>query len=295
MLKQSRSLNDFWALLELRGYEIRKNDKRKYVAIRPPNGKRFIRLKSLGEEYTPRELVNRLEADKDRVAENRKLFELLHHQRKNRKKYSVLSWIVIPHQRLTLRGIRALYWRYVYMLSKVRTRKAPRVVRGVMLDEIKKLERYTQQFYFLRNNRLNTRSEINLYEEALSNEIYVLTDRRKHLYADSRKPDADKSTIKEQTRQLTAELRELRKKQRTCKSILDNAPTMKERLNKANAEWQRIENPEKKESEVKENVGRIRSSGKSAAHGTRADRSGSKADGNRSRKPRVADNSGPEK
>ena len=295
MLKQSRSLNDFWALLELRGYEIRKNDKRKYVAIRPPNGKRFIRLKSLGEEYTPRELVNRLEADKDRVAENRKLFELLHHQRKNRKKYSVLSWIVIPHQRLTLRGIRALYWRYVYMLSKVRTRKAPRVVRSVMLDEIKKLERYTQQFYFLRNNRLNTRSEINLYEEALSNEIYVLTDRRKHLYADSRKPDADKSTIKEQTRQLTAELRELRKKQRTCKSILDNAPTMKERLKKANAEWQRIENPEKKESEVKENVGRIRSSGKSAAHGTRADRSGSKADGNRSRKPRVADNSGPEK
>lgn len=296
VLKQSRSLKEFWTLLELRGYEIKKNDKRKYVAIRPPNGKRFIRLKSLGEEYTPRELVKRLEADKDQVSENRKLFALLRHQRKNRKKYSVLSWTVIPHhQRLTLRGIRALYWRYVYMLSKVRTRKAPRVVRGVMLDEIKKLERYTQQFYFLRNNRLNTRTEINLYEEALSNEIYVLTDRRKHLYSDSRKPDADKSAIKEQTKQLTTELRELRKKQRTCKSILDNAPAMKERLERANAEWQRIEPSEKKESEVKENVGRIRSGGKSAAHGTRADRSGSKADGNRSRKPCTADNSGLEK
>ena len=69
VLKQSHSLNNFWELLRLRGYEIKFNEKRKYAAIRPPNGKRFIRMKSLGEEYTPRELVKRLEdADKIEVA-----------------------------------------------------------------------------------------------------------------------------------------------------------------------------------------------------------------------------------
>ena len=62
VLKQAHSLNNFWELLRLRGYEIKFNEKRKYAAIRPPNGKRFIRMKSLGEEYTPRELVKRLEA-----------------------------------------------------------------------------------------------------------------------------------------------------------------------------------------------------------------------------------------
>ena len=97
-------------------------------------------MKSLGEEYTPRELVKRLEAaDKSEVAANRRAFQQIYQQRKHRKKYYALPWTIIPHRRLTLRGIRALYWRYVYMLSKVRARKAPRAVRGVMLDELKKL------------------------------------------------------------------------------------------------------------------------------------------------------------
>ena len=48
VLKQAHSLNNFWELLRLRGYEIKFNEKRKYAAIRPPNGKRFIRMKSLG-------------------------------------------------------------------------------------------------------------------------------------------------------------------------------------------------------------------------------------------------------
>ena len=139
------------------------------------------------------------------------------------------------------------------MLSKVRTRKAPRAVRGVMLDELKKLERYSQQYYFLRDNRLNTKADVNLYEEALSNEIYVLTDRRKHLYAECRKPDADKQTLKAQTKGLTEELRVLRKKQRTCKTVLENAPAMEERLETANTEWQRIES---NNTEIKQNVGK---------------------------------------
>ena len=155
VLKQSHSLNIFWELLRLRGYEIKFNEKRKYAAIRPPNGKRFIRMKSLGEEYTPRELVKRLEAaDKSEVAANRRAFQQIYQQRKHRKKYYALPWTIIPHRRLTLRGIRALYWRYVYMLSKVRARKAPRAVRGVMLDELKKLERYSQPS-FLSTKGLN--------------------------------------------------------------------------------------------------------------------------------------------
>ena len=254
VLKQAHSLNNFWELLRLRGYEIKFNEKRKYAAIRPPNGKRFIRMKSLGEEYTPRELVKRLEAaDKSEVAANRRSFQQIYQQRKHRKKYYALPWTIIPHRRLMLRGIRALYWRYVYMLSKVRTRKAPRAVRGVMLDELKKLERYSQQYYFLRDNRLNTKADVNLYEQALSNEIYVLTDRRKHLYAECRKPDADKQTLKAQTKGLTEELRVLRKKQRTCKTVLENAPAMEERLETANTEWQRIES---NNTEIKQNVGK---------------------------------------
>lgn len=130
---------------------------------------------------------------------------------------------------------------------------------------------------------------MNLYEEALSNEIYVLTDRRKHLYAECRKPDADKQTLKAQTKGLTEELRVLRKKQRTCKTVLENAPAMEERLEAANTEWQRIERNEDEHSKkMKPNVGRSRSGGTSAAHGDHADRIRSQTRGNRSSKPRNA-------
>lgn len=274
IVKQAHSLNEFWALLELRGYQINANERRKYVTIRPPNGKRFIRLKSLGEEYTPKELMKRIEAERERVEQNRKEVRENFKQPKSRKKYYAVRWLFVPH-RLTLRGIRALYWRYVYMLSKVRTREAPRVVRGVMLDELKKLERYTQQYYFMRDNRLNTEADVNLYEEALSNEIYILTDRRKHLYAECRKPDVDTPVLKAQTKQITGELRMLRKKQRICKSVLDNVPAMRKRLEIANSEWARIEEKQLKykHKEVNHNVHRGRSSRESAAHGNYADRS----------------------
>ena len=116
------------------------------------------------------------------------------------------------------------------------------------------------------------------------------------LYAECRKPDADKQTLKAQTKGLTEELRVLRKKQRTCKTVLENAPAMEERLETANTEWQRIERNEDEHSkEVKPNVGRSRSGGTSAAHGDHADRIRSQTRGNRSSKPRNAADRGCEK
>lgn len=60
VLMQARTLDEFWNLLRKRGYDIRTNPNRKYVAIRPPNGKRYIRLKSLGDNYTPGRLSIRI-------------------------------------------------------------------------------------------------------------------------------------------------------------------------------------------------------------------------------------------
>ena len=68
IVSQARTLDEFWEMLRGRGYEIRLNERRKYVTIRHPNGERFIRLKSLGDEYTPRQLAARIEAQRGSVA-----------------------------------------------------------------------------------------------------------------------------------------------------------------------------------------------------------------------------------
>lgn len=70
ILAQARTMDDFWDMLRGRGYEIRLNEKRKYVTIRHPNGERFIRLKSLGEDYTPRQLATRIATQRGNVVRN---------------------------------------------------------------------------------------------------------------------------------------------------------------------------------------------------------------------------------
>lgn len=262
VLMQVRTLDEFWEHLRRRGYEIRVNPNRKYVAIRPPNGKRFIRLKSLGDAYTPKQLANRIAAGRGAVVENIRKIKVRRKQLETRKKYRPRNPFSIPRGRLTLRGIRALYWKYVYMLGKVRTRKAPRVVRGVMLDELRKLKRYTEQYYFLRDHNLNTKADITMYAQMLDGKITALTEERRAVYNESRKPDAAQGELQQASQKITEALRALRRERRICNAICGTAPEMRQRL----AEVQEIEQDMTKTG-VKQHESRERSGRSDAAYG----------------------------
>ena len=129
---------------------------------------------------------------------------------RQRKKYRVQPHTPAPRSRKKLRGFRALYWRYLYMLGKVKKRKAPRYVRGELMAELKKLNRYAAQYYFLRDNKLQTAKEVSMYADALANEVDILTDRRARLYADLRRPGAEEKQIRSMAGQITNTLRDLR-------------------------------------------------------------------------------------
>ena len=240
VIAQAHTLNEFWDMLRGRGYEIRLNERRKYVTIRHPNGERFIRLKSLGEEYTPRQLAARIEAQRGSVSQNIKRVHTQRQQLDRRKKYYAGPHTAAPQKRKKLHGFRALYWRYLYMLGKVKKRQAPRRVRGEMLEELKKLERYKKQYYFLRDNRLQTGKDVAMFKDALANEMDILVDRRARLYADRRKTGSDKTAIRAETKKITAELRGLRKEQRICDAIQTAAPEISARLGAASAEQKRV-------------------------------------------------------
>ena len=264
IVSQARTLDEFWEMLRGRGYEIRLNERRKYVTIRHPNGERFIRLKSLGDEYTPRQLAARIEAQRGSVAQNIRQARTQWKQLGQRKKYYAKPHTAAPKKRAKLRGFRALYFRYLYMLGKVHKRKAPRRVRGEMLDELKKLDRYAKQYYFLRDNRLQTSKDVEMFQDALVTEIDILTDRRARLYADRLMPDADRETIQGETKQLTTELQGLRRQQRMCTAIQRAAPVMKTRLAAVMAEQKHMES---KTMGGEQYESRKRSSRSGPAHG----------------------------
>jgi hypothetical protein len=58
----SESINELLKNLEEKGYETKRG---KHIAVRPANGERFIRFRSLGEEYTEDALKQRID-DKDK-------------------------------------------------------------------------------------------------------------------------------------------------------------------------------------------------------------------------------------
>ena len=58
----SVSLDDLFNKLKERGYEVKQG---KYIAVKSPNAERFVRLKTLGEAYIPKNLVQRI-ADRDK-------------------------------------------------------------------------------------------------------------------------------------------------------------------------------------------------------------------------------------
>ena len=267
LIGQARTMDEFWELLRSRGYEVRLNEKRKYVAMRPPNGSRFIRLKSLGEDYTPKRIAERIAAGRGQVLQNIEAIKAQRQQLERRKKYTPLPHSRAPKRRKKLRGFRALLFRYLYLLGKVKTRKAPRRVRGVMLDELRKLDRYKQQYYFLRDNHLHTKTDVETFAAATQNEMDILTGRRALLYAAGRKPNADREQLRSEVQQLTAKLREHRQRLRLCNAIQRAAPEISLRLQKAQAEQRQIEQKNKTRG-GKQYEHRERRSRPDAAHGT---------------------------
>ena len=64
LVYSSESVEDLLDKLKERGYEVKHG---KYIAVKAPNAERFVRLKSLGEDYLPKQLEKRI-AERDKFA-----------------------------------------------------------------------------------------------------------------------------------------------------------------------------------------------------------------------------------
>ena len=58
IIKASYTYKDFWRLLKQRGYDVKRDVK--YVALKPAYSQRYIRLKSLGENYSEESIQRRI-------------------------------------------------------------------------------------------------------------------------------------------------------------------------------------------------------------------------------------------
>lgn len=154
-IKESFNYGIFIANLEKRGYLIKDNPSRAYTALKPPFGTRFIRLNSLGEDYTKEKIIERLSRQKN-------------WQKKAEPERTKYYSRKLPQKRRKITGLQALYLRYVYLLKLNKKPKAK--LSRYLWEDLCKFERYKKEYEYLKTQNITT-------NEALQERIIYLKNR----------------------------------------------------------------------------------------------------------------------
>lgn len=234
-LVDSFTFESFLDGMRRRGYEVKYGAGIKHAAVRPPEGKRFFRLDSLGDGYTEADIRMRLMAS--RCGEIGKPVEQTIHPRH----YTVQRGTIWRTPRRP-RGFHALYLHYLCLLSTKKRRKLPPFQ---LRKELLKLQRYQVQFRFLQEYRVQNSGQLALLGEALQAELEAWTEKRRVLYG--RKRNGEEVT--EEIACINQELRRLRAELKTCARIEADIPHIREQV-RVGKEWQAKER-EKKHRESK--------------------------------------------
>lgn len=198
--------------LKRQGYEVKLG---KYIAVRPPGKERFVRLKTLGDNYTEEAIRQRIWAYEQTP---------LYHRppAPPKRRYKVQG----KPKKLT--GFRALYYHYLYLLGKLgKPRSSPRKSRYLM-NEIIKLDRYMEQFNLLWKYHIDTESQLHTLEEAIQADLDALTAQRTVLYRQKRK-DPDNETLLSEIESINRSIRGRRRELRICARIEADIPRIQQK------------------------------------------------------------------
>ena len=214
-IKESFNYGTFIANLEKRGYLIKDSPSRTYTALKPPFGARFIRLNSLGEEYTKEKIIARLSKQKSWQSKTET----------ERKKYYPRK---LPQKRRKITGLQALYLRYVYLLKLNRKPKAK--LSPYLWEDLCKFEKYRKEYEYLKTQNITSKEALQERIIYLKTETEKLEKLRKPLYEQKRRcAENEKITIETKLSELNSNLKELRRELRLCNDIAEN--TAKIRVN----------------------------------------------------------------
>lgn len=209
IIKASYTYKDFWRILKQRGYEVKRDVK--YIALKPAYSQRYIRLKSLGADYSE-------ESIRQRIISARNGIRIL-----DKPATDYNAWLK-KYEPTKLHGFKALYYHYLYLFGKIRKKETPQRVSFYMRDELVKFEHYQKQFHFLVDNNIETTGQLNDVKQNAEDKIAELTLKRTSLYS---KPDS-----KDEISDINTELKKLRAKLRMCNNMLEDAERIQIRYNR---------------------------------------------------------------
>lgn len=152
----SYSFGEFLMDMEHLGYEIKHG---KYLAFRPYGKERFSRCYKLGKRYGEDEIRARIDGEKGKHVPPVKMATY--------RKLLYTKALLMPNY------IKQ-YWRWLYSLNLVKKHKAPPKVSKYLKEDLLTIERYKEQFRFLKTRNLETESEFFDYVKQVDEKISQL-------------------------------------------------------------------------------------------------------------------------
>lgn len=222
-IAESYTMKSFWQRLAQMGYAVKRGPTIQHTTVRPPWGKKNIRLDGLGEDYTEAGIQRRLASTRTGETE----------QSPPTAPPPTPSWY-LPGKRYHVRGgvrskprklhgFRALYFKYLYLLGAFPKCRPRNRAAFSLREEVLRLERYQAQFSYLMKNRIETPAQLAMQYDAVQAEMDALTDYRRDLYRQRRR-EGDNEPLAGEITAITTKLRALRRELKLCARIEGDVP-----------------------------------------------------------------------
>lgn len=228
VIKQSFNYSTFLQLLQKKGYQIKRSSNIKHTAIKPPYGKKFIRLDSLGTNYTEQAIIARTEQQTSWQRPSNS--SITKQKRIQRYRYHAG---VSGKRKIT--GFAALYLLYVYLLRANQKGSTNAKVSRFLLEDTIRFKQITTQAKFLLQYNIANKDDLSRTQAMLTSKITDITTHRKPLYRlrQQATEPAEKEKISRMIQQDTDILREYRRQLHIAQKIAEEAEQREKHIKQA--------------------------------------------------------------
>ena len=221
-ISKTTTYNSFAQYLRNLGYEFRRDANGNNPSLIAKGWNRPVRLKSLGAQYTP-------EAIHDRLLVNHSKPELYVVVYPVRKRVPLLAIEYAYREAGRMDGLQLTFAIFTELLkicagnNLVENKNLP--LSPLLREQVRKLDKYIEGYQLLCDCHIDTAEELSTFREDIDAQIDQLEAERERIRNKIRRaPETEKPELKLQAKAVTQKVEPLRKQQRIAKHIAERTP-----------------------------------------------------------------------
>lgn len=164
---QTETFEDFVAMMKEKGYEVKQN---KYLAVKGAGMSRFIRLKSLGEQYTESRIKERI------LIENLSTYKPESFEEAERIVYTQIPY----GKRAKLNGLQKRYYARLYRVGLLK--RKPYSQAWKYRKEIREFHKLQEQYLFLVEHHIESHEELQMEMGKLAEKRKEISKEKSRIY-----------------------------------------------------------------------------------------------------------------